>query len=645
MNSLISLVQNQIAPQEDAEMFDQHLQTLDETNKSRKELIKQLNTIYHTPQATSSQIYSERVLKDLDFYKSENISIFSQINKTTTVFGEKYLKQLISSPLDDPTLLKERQNRIKLIANNKELTTKITEHLATIKDTEKTLLWFWNPPSEASEQLHQLIYYKFGDVFDHINENTLFMQLTNLYKIFAMPAITTLSPIVTLVLPYIFLKLLGKEVDMSDIYSTLTSQISKVASKFSFGLADKPSPIIKYLSIAMWVVFYLQSAYFSIMSAYNTHKIINNIHTKTNKVAKFISSHQALVTLFTTEGCKTENLQSQCTLSTIFDNPTFRSQPGLFSNKGLILTSYYKLQKSKDQLIPAMQLIGEIDAYMSIIKLTTATTTNNYSFTDFRPQTESDTPYIDLKRIYHPSLPKKKTTVKNDLNMSTNNPTNLLITGPNKAGKSTYIRSVILAIILSQTLTITNAKSAELTPFSYIDSYLNIPDCEGKESLYEAELNRCFEHLTKVQEFKTKKHKYMFTIMDEIFSSTNNREGYAAAYAILKHLSKYNNSASLITTHYYDLSKLESITENKIHNYKFSYTTDPKSKSKTPIFNYKINRGASDQYIALQLLKDKGFDNEIIEDAYKVFNNKKDSEAESFNSPSSKTKRVSKKIK
>ena len=58
--------------------------------------------------------------------------------------------------------------------------------------------------------------------------------------------------------------------------------------------------------------------------------------------------------------------------------------------------------------------------------------------------------------------------------------------------------------------------------------------------------------------------------MDELFSSTNYVEGYSAAYAILKTLSKEKNSLSLITTHYTDLTKLEKTTNKRITNYSFN---------------------------------------------------------------------------
>lgn len=616
INNLVQQVQSQLLPQDDTPTYEQYLKTLDETSQSRKDLIKRLNTIYDIS-PLKPEIYNKRVLADLDFYKSNGTPVFETLNHTQTSFGEKYLRRLLSTPLDDITLLKQRQAKLKILAKDPKLLKNLTEAIANIQSTEKTLLWFWNPPSPEMGQLHDMIYYNIPAI-EQINENTLFMQLTNLYKMFAVPAITVLSPIMTIILPYIFLKFLGADASMTDIYTSLTQNVAKMAAKFSFGLgtaADgKPSTIVKYLSIAMWVVFYIQGAYSSILNAYNTNKIINNIHTKANQVSQFITSHQTLLTHLTKAGFKTEHLQSQCSLTPLFSHKVFTTTPQLISNKGVILTAYYKLLKLKDQLIPAMQLIGEIDAYLTITKLIT---THNFSFTTFIDPHATKKPVIKLKEAYHPVIPKSR-LVTNSIAMSEKSSTHHLITGPNKAGKSTYIKSVIISLILSQTLTISNSSRASITPFSYIDSYLNIPDCEGKESLYEAELNRCYEHLQTVAKYKTQKHKYMFTIMDEIFSSTNNMEGRAAAHAILKHLSNQPNSAYIVTTHYYELSKLEDETKKSIRNYKFTCETSSSTQETT--FDYKIQRGASDQYIALQLLKDKGFNHTIIEDAYKVFN-------------------------
>ena len=72
-----------------------------------------------------------------------------------------------------------------------------------------------------------------------------------------------------------------------------------------------------------------------------------------------------------------------------------------------------------------------------------------------------------------------------------------------------------------------------------INTYLNIPDCKNKESLFEAEMHRSRDYLNKLKELG--EQDFSFIVMDEIFSSTNPEEGISGAYAICNKLSDYKN--------------------------------------------------------------------------------------------------------
>ena len=108
---------------------------------------------------------------------------------------------------------------------------------------------------------------------------------------------------------------------------------------------------------------------------------------------------------------------------------------------------------------------------------------------------------------------------------------------------------------------------------------------------------------------------FSFIVLDEIFSSTNYVEGFSGAYSILKKISSFNNTLSITTTHYTDLEILENDTNGKIINYKFEVDHDENNEI---IFNYLLKRGTSRQYIALELLKKNGFDDDVIEDAINI---------------------------
>ena len=148
-----------------------------------------------------------------------------------------------------------------------------------------------------------------------------------------------------------------------------------------------------------------------------------------------------------------------------------------------------------------------------------------------------------------------------------------------------------------------------ISPF--INTYLNIPDSKGKESLFEAEMRRSLEFLNILK--KLDKNKFSFVIMDEIFSSTNPDEGISGAYAIANNMSKYLNNMCMITTHYSYLSKLEKT--GKFRNYKIPIKRDNENNI---VYTYKLEPGISNQYIALELLKKKGFDKNIVDDALTI---------------------------
>jgi DNA mismatch repair ATPase MutS len=99
--------------------------------------------------------------------------------------------------------------------------------------------------------------------------------------------------------------------------------------------------------------------------------------------------------------------------------------------------------------------------------------------------------------------------------------------------------------------------------------------------------------------------------MDEIFNSTNPVEGIAGAYAIAKKMSEYPNCVLLFTTHYIYLTKLK--RTGNFTNYRMNIVRDPQTNEIQ--YPYILSRGISKQYIALDLLKKNGFDEDVIAEA------------------------------
>lgn len=595
--------------------------------KNLKELIGQV--------FTGNIKINDNVYQDLEIFYNYNFqtenTLFSKINKCYTVYGEYYLQEVLNNPTSNIQTLQERQNKIKELSSNQELLKILQNELINIKNTESHHLWFWDQGDDI-HTIYEMVYFDFYnlDFFNQImNTNETLLQWLNVYKIYLNPAMTIIIPLLGMIVPLVLMKLFGRKVEIKLFFSLMKSFMSNVWKNSQ--VIPMKYKFITAFSTGIWIFFYLQSIYYSGSSAYNTHKIINVLHQKINYVAQIVNStHTILSHLpenFTSLSLNDLILQNK------FNHELFKESPGWITHKGKILSTYYDFNKNIDYLIPYFKFIGEVDFYMGLTELYLTNHSSNsedddkvcYSIVEYL---ERNKPRVEIKDLWDPSLLQENSKIiTNDLNLK--HTRNLLITGPNAGGKSTYLKSMAINILLSQTIGLAPASEIKITPFSVINTYLNIPDCLGKSSLFEAEMYRAKDHLEMIKNLGDK--EFAFVIMDEIFSSTNFYEGYSGAYAIIKKLIQSPRSISIITTHFTELSKLEEDTRKiikkghkkyyqyLIKNYKM--TCEMKKYSNNHVefnFPYKIQPGVSNQYIALEILRKNNFDSDLIDDAIKV---------------------------
>jgi DNA mismatch repair ATPase MutS len=306
------------------------------------------------------------------------------------------------------------------------------------------------------------------------------------------------------------------------------------------------------------------------------------------------------------------------TIINLLNNTCFDCEPGLFSNKGIIIKTFKEFLDLKKIIQPFCTYMAHIDVWCGVSIWLNEVGAGAGAGSDSRNLcsfiTDSQTPIVKGSSLWNICCDKP---VYNDVKLGYEEDTeevkietfnNLLITGPNGSGKSTYIKSVIECILLGQTIGVVPAKEFSFTPFVNIGTYLNIPDCQGKESLFQAEMNRCYQQ---IQMLTTAEQKgdFSFNIMDEIFVSTNYQEGMSGAYAIIKKMCNLNKCLNIITTHFDVLAGMDEVKVDKQY---FDIEIDENDKIKS---DYKIKAGVSKKHLALKLLKQKGFDASIIADA------------------------------
>ena len=560
-----------------------------------------------------NKIINKDVEIDLELFEGlgvdKNDTIFNYINHTHTKLGNYLLKRLMSQPINEIQILRARQKFINKINSNEELFNTLDNKLLIIKEKEEDLLWLWKEFSDETKQLFGMVYFQ-KRFLRFLNHNEFAMKIYNYYVIIFSPLYGILSPILMFLAPFVFLKYYFKtEVSLKLYFRLLKVAISGIRNITKVDITqDTNISYTQIISVLVWLIFYIHSLFSNIENAKNTNKICNIIHTKVNNISKLVREGYSLFEL-TANDINENTKLVPCEVKKVFNvlwKDIFDKQPAFYSNKGILLKTYKDLENKKEKLLDIMKYVGNLDVYLSLSKLMK---NSNYCFAEYNE--DKVKPTVKVIDMWYPVLEKKKTYVKNSITLGSLNPQNALITGPNAGGKSTFIKSLSLCVLFSQTLSIVPAKVFSVTPFTIINTYLNIPDSKGKESLYEAEMRRALEQINKIKELN--KDEFSFVILDEIFNSTNPEEGIGAAYAVAEEVASYKNSIALITSHYGYLSKLEE--GMRYVNYKIPIERD---ENNNIVYKYKLVRGISNQFIALELLQKKGFDEKLVKRAQSI---------------------------
>jgi DNA mismatch repair ATPase MutS len=201
--------------------------------------------------------------------------------------------------------------------------------------------------------------------------------------------------------------------------------------------------------------------------------------------------------------------------------------------------------------------------------------------------------------------------VSNPINLNKN----IIVTGPNAGGKTTYVKTILSNIILGQTIGITYSYKSQMILYDTINSFMRVSDVLGDKSYFEAEAEYCLNMIKKAITINNEGKKGLF-LMDEPMHSTPPIEGMSTAYSVIEYLSNLKGITLIITTHFHKLIKLEELYPDKFIN----LSVDAIPRDNKYYFPYKINKGHSYLCIAIELLNIKEFPKTIIDNAIKMKN-------------------------
>lgn len=257
---------------------------------------------------------------------------------------------------------------------------------------------------------------------------------------------------------------------------------------------------------------------------------------------------------------------------------------------------YYsmKLENLKEDIEPKLtkwlEKFYELEALNSMANFSFLNP--EYPFATFENKSGS---LFKAEQLGHPLIPENQ-KVANDFEVNPDKDL-FLITGSNMAGKSTFLRTVGINLVLAYSGAPVDAKHLN-THFYRIFSSININDSLGDGlSHFYAEVKRLrfmLDELNKEEELP------LFFFVDEIYKGTNNRERFAGSAAFLKEVAG-KNGIGMVSTHDLELADLESEIE-QLSNWHFSESiTDGKMS-----FEYKLKSGPCPSTNALKIMEMEG---------------------------------------
>ena len=244
-------------------------------------------------------------------------------------------------------------------------------------------------------------------------------------------------------------------------------------------------------------------------------------------------------------------------------------------------------KQHKNMLAPWFEVIAEIDALNSFA----CYCFNNSEFVF--PEIVSGDFSIEGNNVGHPLI-AKSVRVGNKVEIKDNE--FLIITGANMAGKSTYLRTTGVNMILGMCGAPVCAESFSFTPIRIYTSIRTMDSLHKNESYFYAELKRLKYIIDELKD-GTK----LFVVLDEILKGTNSKDKHAGSEALLKQFISLNTSG-IVATHDVSLGVLEKSFPDNIKNRCFEVDIDGSRLS----FDYKLREGVSKNMNATVLMREMG---------------------------------------
>lgn len=524
--------------------------------------------------------------------KDEKDTLFAVLNHTKTAFGTRLLRNWIQQPLIEAEEIENRLEIVEELTNNTFLRSDLQKALEGIYDLERLL----GKLSLGRAKAHDML--SLSSTLSHLPTVRNIIQENNSQTLKGyLPALSTLDELA---------KVLGEALNpeapaslkeanlIKKGFSAEVDSLREISSGGKEWIAElekkeRERTTIRSLKIGYNKVF----GYYIEVTNANAHLVPEDYIRKQ--------------TLVNAERFITPELKD-------YEQRILTAQEKLINLEYEIFQNLIQqaLQKSRE-IIQAAQALAEIDVFVSL-----AETAIRYNYQ--RPKINCEG-IIEISEGRHPVVERiTEHYVPNDTYLSPSKHL-ALVTGPNMAGKSTYLRQIALIVLLAQIGSFVPARKANLALTDCIFTRVGASDSlAAGESTFMVEMKEVAYILAHAT-------PNSLIILDEVGRGTATFDGLSLAWAIVEYLVENTSlqTKTLFATHYHELTQLE-----EYYPQVFNLHVAVKEKGDDIVFLHKIIPGKADRSYGIQVAKIAGLPKPLLKRAAVIL---KELEA---SSPSSK---------
>ena len=261
------------------------------------------------------------------------------------------------------------------------------------------------------------------------------------------------------------------------------------------------------------------------------------------------------------------------------------------------------LNKNLKLLLDASTVIAELDFLTSLAYVAVK---NNYT----KPTVSDSLEDLTIVEGRHPvveSLLQSNQFIPNDILLNSTTDRVMILTGPNMAGKSTYMRQIAIIVLMAHIGSFVPCKKASMPTFDRIFTRVGASDdLAFGQSTFMVEMSEVATILNNATDRS-------LIILDEVGRGTSTYDGLSIAWSIMEYLSNNLKARTLFATHYHELTELEGMLDG-VKNYRISV----KESEDGIVFLRKIVRGGANKSFGIEVAKLAGIPNGVTKRAKEI---------------------------